>query len=710
MMDRRISIVSATVVSQQPIPFQPSEPELFLPNNNNNNGYNLVNTTTIVDSSSSPPPNNNNNRNYHSNHIPIQQQQQQQQQRTTTTTNNSIMSLNQPSQPTYNQQAHLQDPSRSHFSLVSSQSVHPSIPQPFTPPKQQHLYSSPSSSNSSSSYNNPSMVVHSNHQQHFNNYQFPPQQQHNHSPFSSKPQHVNNNSYTNNLVDTSQKILPSISEWFRGDSTGMTEMSPMSMTPSFDTMPQEASSPPNVSFSSSILVALNQKNVTQHSTHSQPSSELQPHPSVACEFRLNSQSAVNVSPQPTTVSQFVQNHSNIPHSHHVHEKSTRIVQSKSLLRTNSDSSGCSMSPKNSSSSAHGDFNTQSLISTNHQTHQSVINQNVCPAENVRKPNRGKAPNRQSNFNSAQSGESHNTTQTNTCSNNNHQASTSCQDQQHSSTIHVMKNNSNHMDTSHSSPIVKVATTTSAVVETTTRHEKRHNNNQTQQDHTNNKKDNIVLVIENVESIKQYIAEKEMAQQHYSTSGGHHSRRISAKEVWNSIAAATAANNGKFLNENKIKKQSKMKHSRANSPMSLGGGSSASPSILERRFSNVSLFEKLSLEDVDMKTSVTSSTSQDHNMMNNIHNSNNGMNNNNLQGHNNQVSTGPFITPNAYPSQMQHLHPSQALQLPIPQTNNNTTTSNVHLLGNEFVDFSKGEHEIQKKTRGEKVYKFKMIKF
>ena len=42
--------------------------------------------------------------------------------------------------------------------------------------------------------------------------------------------------------------------------------------------------------------------------------------------------------------------------------------------------------------------------------------------------------------------------------------------------------------------------------------------------------------------------------------------------------------------------------------------------------------------------------------------------------------------------------------------NNTSNGGIRLLGNEFVDFSKGEHEIQRKTRGEKVYKFKQITF
>lgn len=183
---------------------------------------------------------------------------------------------------------------------------------------------------------------------------------------------------------------------------------------------------------------------------------------------------------------------------------------------------------------------------------------------------------------------------------------------------------------------------------------------TEPTHATSKSDpNIVLVIENVDSIKQYIAEKEQAQQQYASSSNH-SRRISAKEVWNSIAAAAVET--KSLIENKIKKQHKM---RTMSPLSIG-----SPSLTQ------AIFEKLTLDDSSAAGNMT-------------------------QTNHNTLSP-------AYNGKQQ--------QLQTQYLNNSDTTLNSHNNGggrlgrNEFVDFSKGEHEIQRKTRGEKVYKFKMIKF
>lgn len=183
---------------------------------------------------------------------------------------------------------------------------------------------------------------------------------------------------------------------------------------------------------------------------------------------------------------------------------------------------------------------------------------------------------------------------------------------------------------------------------------------TEPTHATSKSDpNIVLVIENVDSIKQYIAEKEQAQQQYASSSNH-SRRISAKEVWNSIAAAAVET--KSLIDNKIKKQHKM---RTMSPLSIG-----SPSLTQ------AIFEKLTLDDSSAAGNMT-------------------------QTNHNTLSP-------AYNGKQQ--------QLQTQYLNNSDTTLNSHNNGggrlgrNEFVDFSKGEHEIQRKTRGEKVYKFKMIKF
>ncbi|KAG2373722.1 hypothetical protein C9374_011811 [Naegleria lovaniensis] len=688
------SMVTVSLPSSQPQQPQPQHPtETFL------NSPNHITSSSL----SSHNRNNNNYYNTNNNHINSQPMM----------TSMMMTNTNHPQQPaSWNTQvvsSHSVHPSMTNNNNHSVNVFHPSpanynSQQPFMTPNMQHsssFHSSPSSSSNSYNSNNSTMhVVHSNHISNnshpLNHYQFPVQQQQQ-QHYSSKQQHqpqqqylhVNNNYANNNNMEASHKMLPSISEWFRGGHVN--ELTPPAS--SQETCSHNVSSSTNTS---SILMTLNQKNVQQPPSYDVQYSQQQQQPS-------NSITRMQLSCSP-------------PQQHHEKSTSPRIVQSKSLLRSNSDSSGSSMSPNHSSS--HNSIHnfktmimatpsaTSSQTCTGNQTQQAVTSQIVssCPNENVRKPNRGKAPNRQSHISNTvnaaneSTGVVHTTQQPNTCVNN---RPSTFQDQQ---SIMQATTTANQMDLSHASP-VKVATTVSVVE---TRPDKRHNSsNISQQEQPENKKDGIVLVIENVESIKQYIAEKEMAQQQHSSNSGSHSRRISAKEVWNSIAAATAANNGKFPNENKIKKQSKMKHSRANSPMSMGSGS-VSPSVLERRFSNVSLFEKLSLEDADMKTSIISSTSlqQDHNMTNHM---SNGMNNNHLQCHN--TTTGPFMSQNANPSpqQQQYLQSPQTQQpSPIQPTTN--TSSNVHLLGNEFVDFSKGEHEIQKKTRGEKVYKFKMIKF
>ncbi|EFC50618.1 predicted protein [Naegleria gruberi] len=185
---------------------------------------------------------------------------------------------------------------------------------------------------------------------------------------------------------------------------------------------------------------------------------------------------------------------------------------------------------------------------------------------------------------------------------------------------------------------------------------------------NESKNDFVLVIENEESIKQY---SERASLHNPNPFNPLSRRISAKEVWNSIAAATQANKIISSNSPKIKKSNKMSNS-IHAPSRNRSFSPTSSSNTCTNLTQNSNQSSLPLSSITIRSRKRS-------------------------------NSNPLVLPFDKLS----LDDSEKFS----QKQSNTENSDqLHLLGNEFVDFSNGEHESQRKNRGEKVFKFKMINF